>query len=106
MSRDRRRAENEAAFRAINESIAALGRRYGTQALEFVCECSDPDCTERVSLTGAAYERVRAEATYFLVVTGHEAAGIERVVRREPTFSIVEKGGEAAEVAASTDPRP
>jgi hypothetical protein len=105
MSRERRRAENEAAFRAVNERIARLGRRYGSESLELVCECSDADCSERVSLTVAEYERARAEPTYFLVVPGHETAGIERVVERGRDFAIVEKGGEAAEVAAATDPR-
>ena len=105
MGRDRRRAVLEAAFRAINERIASLGRRYGTDPLELVCECSDVDCTERVSLTRDVYERVRREPTYFLVVPGHETAGIERIVEHGGRFSIVEKGGEAAEIAAATDPR-
>src|SRR5438874_12161635 len=99
MSRERRRAENEAAFRAVNERIASLGRRFGADSAELVCECSNAECTERIALTTEEYERVRAEATYFLVVPGHETAGIERVVQREQGFSIVEKGGEAAEVA-------
>jgi hypothetical protein len=105
MSRERRRAENEAAFRAVNERIARLGERFGSETLELVCECSNAECTERVSLTAADYERVRAEPTHFLVVPGHETAGIERVVERGPGLAIVEKAGEAAEVAAATDPR-
>lgn len=105
MNRDRRRAENEAAFRGINERIARLGRRHGSETLELVCECSDAECTERISMGAEAYERVRAEPTYFLVVPGHETAGIERVVRREAGLCVVEKGGEAAEIAAATDPR-
>jgi hypothetical protein len=99
--RERRRAENEAAFRAINERIASLGRRYGAESIDLLCECSDTECTQRIALPTSVYERVRAEPTYFLVVAGHETAAIERVVERAERYAIVEKGGEAA----ATDPR-
>lgn len=105
MSRDRRRAENEAVFRAVNERIAALGRRYGAESLDLVCECSSAECTQRLRLPASMYERVRADSAYFLVIPGHETAGIERVVERSEGYCVVEKGGEAAEIAAATDPR-
>lgn len=105
MSREQGKAENEAAFRAINEHIAALGERFDTDPLELVCECSDAECTQRIAMSRSAYEQVRAAPTTFAIVPGHETAGIERVVERSAGFSIVQKGGEAAEIAAARDPR-
>lgn len=105
MDREQRRAENEAAFRAINEQIAQLGVRFETDPLDLVCECSDADCTVRIRVSGSDYERIRAEPTHFVVVPGHETAGIERIVTRTDGFCVVEKGGEAAEIASATDPR-
>jgi hypothetical protein len=102
---EQRRAQNEAAFRAINERIASLGHRYGAETVDVVCECSDTECTQRITLPANVYERARAEPTYFLIVPGHETAGIERIVERAERYAIVAKGGEAAEIAAATDPR-
>lgn len=105
MGREQRRAENEALFRVINEEIAKLGERFATDPLELVCECSDPDCTARMRVAQRDYERIRSEATHFVVVPGHETAGLERIVVRGAGYCVVEKGGEAAEIATSTDPR-
>ena len=58
-----------------------------------------------VELTVAEYEHVRASATHFMLVPGHEIPSIERVVQRAPSYVVVEKLGEAAEVAEETDPR-
>jgi hypothetical protein len=105
MDREQRRAQNEALFRVINEEIAQLGARFATDPLELVCECSDPECTARLRVSQRDYERIRSEATHFVVVPGHETAGLERIVVREPGYCVVEKGGEAAEIASATDPR-
>jgi hypothetical protein len=105
MDREQRRAENEALFRVINEEIAQLGARFETDPLELVCECSDADCTARVIVPMRLYEEIRSKATQFVVVPGHETAGLERIVVRESGYCVVEKGGEAAAIAAATDPR-
>ena len=105
MDREQRQAENEVLFRVINEEIAQLGARFETDPLDLVCECSDPDCTARVRVPRDEYERVRGEPTHFVVVPGHETAGRERIVLREPGYCVVEKGGEAAEIANATNPR-
>jgi hypothetical protein len=51
------------------------------------------------------YEAVRAYATRFLVLPGHEAAAVERVVAAQPGYSVVEKHGASAETAKRLDPR-
>jgi hypothetical protein len=106
MSVEEALAKNEAVFRAINERIRELGRRFGDDELDFICECSDETCTERVRLTLEQYDHVRALPTRFVVLNGHEATPlVERVVFSNPAFAIVHKLGPAAQVAIDRDPR-
>ena len=91
MNEQERRATTEALFRDVNERIAESAERFDAGGSEFVCECSDPNCTNRVSASLAEYENVRAEATTFLVVPGHEQGDIERVVSDRGRFRVVEK---------------
>jgi hypothetical protein len=86
-----RRATTEALFRDVNERIAESAERFDATTTEFVCECSDPNCTHRVEASLAEYEEVRDEPTTFLVVPGHEQEDIERVVSERRRFRIVEK---------------
>jgi hypothetical protein len=86
-----RRATTEALFRDVNERIAESAERFDADSTEFVCECSDPNCTHRVEASLAEYEGVRTEPTTFLVVPGHEQGDIERVVSDRGRFRIVDK---------------
>jgi hypothetical protein len=86
-----RRATNEALFRDVNERIAESAERFDAEETDFVCECADPNCTDRVSASLAEYEQVRAEPTTFLVVPGHEEGDIERVVSDRGRFRMVDK---------------
>lgn len=105
-----RLARNEVMFRAINDRIRDLANRFGTlseEELAFVCECADETCVERVSLTPAQYDDVRAIPARFVVVPGHEATPlVERVVFRSAHFVIVRKIGIAADIARElTEPQ-
>jgi hypothetical protein len=106
--RERRMAENEAAFRDVNESLrytASQGART-LPTLRLLCECGDAGCAEFVEVTSTEYETVRATATHFIVRPGHELPDIERVVAANDRFSVVEKrAGEPAKIARETDPR-
>jgi hypothetical protein len=86
-----RRALNEALFRDVNERIAETADAFGAKQTDFVCECADPSCTDRVSVTLAEYERVRARPTTFLLAPGHDQPDIERVVSERGRFHVVEK---------------
>ena len=105
--RDERLAQNEAFFRDVNERIRDIADRHGTDdhAYGFVCECSDPACVERVTLSLREYEAVRAEPTRFVLADGHEIGSIETVVASSPDHVVVEKVGVAGEVARALDPR-
>ena len=102
-----RAARNEALFREVNERVDELHDHLeGGDGAEFVCECGDGMCTQRLAVPLETYERVRSSSVLFLVAPGHEQSGIEEVVERLEGFLIVEKDDPAAaHVADQTDPR-
>jgi hypothetical protein len=106
-ARERRLAENEVLFREINEQIKGSADRHGSDEhmYEFLCECSNIDCTLRLQMTVAAYEELRSDPTQFAVAPGHWLPEIESVVATFDGYTIVEKHGEAAEIGRESDPR-
>lgn len=98
--RERRLAHNEAYWRQVNE----LAPPEPGVLNSVFCECGRLDCSELVPMTAEEYDSVRARPTTFLVAPGHELLDVERVVATTERFRVVEKEGEAAEVAVQTDP--
>jgi hypothetical protein len=104
---EERKARTESAFREVNERIAENARRFEAGETEFICECGDPQCIERVDATIEQYEEVRADGARFLLVPGHSDGTIERVVERGDGFQIVEKVHAAARaIVRRQNPRP
>ncbi|HKU59445.1 MAG TPA: hypothetical protein VJP39_07555 [Gaiellaceae bacterium] len=96
----------EAVFREVNEAIARTAERYDAHDAEFVCECGDPDCAERVHASLDEYEAVREDGTQFIVADGHVVHEVERVVRRKRGYSVIKKVGKTVrEVARRLNPR-
>jgi hypothetical protein len=90
--RELRIAHREALFRNVNERIAENAHRFAANETNFVCECADASCAERVEASLEEYERVREDGTRFLLVPGHEDPSVERVVERpRPRAAIVKK---------------
>lgn len=106
-SREERLAKNEAFFRIVNERIRESVGDRGSDGhpYEFVCECSDARCVERVRLTIAEYEEIRADGSRFVLAPGHEIERIEDVVAQSVRRTVVEKRGAAGETAETLDPR-
>jgi hypothetical protein len=106
-ARGLRAAQNQAFFRGVNERVEALSTvsevvlpmRY------WVCECEDLSCTERMAMTVAEYEEVRAHPSRFAVLDGHVVPEVERVVSAADRFVVVEKIGAGRTYAAEHDPR-
>jgi hypothetical protein len=98
-----RLARNEVMFRAINERIRELALRFhdgDDDPIAFVCECADETCMERVRMTAAQYDELRAIPARFVVLPGHEATPlVEKVLFRTNAFSVVRKIGLAADIA-------
>jgi hypothetical protein len=102
---ERRRGQNEALFRALNEQIERLDIDDGNRYVDFICECSSASCMSVIHATREEYERVRTTSTEFMIAVGHEQPDVEEVVSRHGRFNVVEKHGEAAAVARQSDPR-
>jgi hypothetical protein len=106
-AREERLARNEVLFRDVNERIEQAAAPHGSDphVYEFLCECSNIDCSLRVRMTIAAYEGVRADPRCFVVAPGHELPEIEEVLYRTDEYQVVKKEGPAAHLVAERDPR-
>lgn len=111
--RERRLGLNEAVFREVNERIndikqtfePTLPPEWHQSELDLICECGDPNCADRISMTVADYEHVREDARQFAIVPGHNDRAVETVIAHQETYDVVRKRGEAATAAETTDPR-
>jgi hypothetical protein len=101
--RRERAARNENLFREVNERIEDLAST--ASFTQFICECYDETCDERVSMTVEEYEHVRAEGNRFFVVPGHDGEDVDEAVEATDRYLIVRKIGTGAEVAERLDPR-
>lgn len=107
--RRRRFAGNEALYRSVNERIEGVSRTFEPalgETMHVICECGRIDCVQEIEISVGAYERVRSEPTFFIVVPGHETAEVEIVVEEHDSYTTVSKNrGEARQIAVETDPR-
>lgn len=103
--RSDRLARNETMFRSVNERVDEVVQPGPQEEIDFLCECGDSECVEKVTLTREEYERVRADGTQFAIVPGHEIPEIEDVVLRADRFLVARKHPEESEIAQETDPR-
>lgn len=100
----RQRARNEVFFREVNERIKDVSTRSGGDDLIVLCECGRPECLEQLEITLAEYERVRAHDTWFIVARGHVIPEDEQPLKADGDHVVVEKVGQAAEIAEHEQP--
>lgn len=104
-----RAARNQDHFREYNEQIHPhnAGYVWNPPQADWVCECADEGCLAPVRLTMAEYQSVRADPTHFLVAPSddHVFPEVERVLARHERYWVVEKQGDAADVAEKLDER-
>jgi hypothetical protein len=101
-----RMMENEVVFRKYNESIGqhfAELRRVAKeddqesmfsmtdQPLQFYCECSDENCSQRVTIKPSIYKDIHKNRRIFVTVCGHETSSIEHTVVKKSDYCIIEK---------------
>jgi hypothetical protein len=107
--RGARAARNQSLFREINERVKQLNEGFSLvlPVGEWICECADDACVERIELSAAEYEVVRSEGTHFLVAPGdtHVYRDVEVVTERTDRYWVVEKFGTAGDEADRLDPR-
>ena len=101
--RERDVGATQSLFRDVNERINAMrrSRSLWVRVDEWLCECADESCAERVVMTPAKYEELRASPTRFAVAPddAHVFPEAERIVEKREGYWVVEKVGEAAKVA-------
>jgi hypothetical protein len=94
MDRKQRIEENEKLFREVNERVKEVQAGFGSGPdPEWVCECGDETCFDKVPLSLSEYEEVRSHDDWFLIRPGHEKLDVERIVQRRDRFFVVEKDG-------------
>src|ERR671914_2115126 len=104
-----RGARTQSLFRDVNERVLDINEAFSI-AIEhgdWICECADQACSERISLTLEEYEAVRASPIRFAVAPSEEHffAELEFVVEKNERFWVVEKTGTAGALVARADPR-
>src|SRR3954453_5821745 len=108
-AREARAARNQSLFREINERIEDLTPGFGSALPvdEWICECANDACTERVQMSAAEYEAVRSSGDRFFVAPSddHVWPDVEEVTARNDRYWIVEKVGQAGRLAKQADPR-
>ncbi|HXV58085.1 MAG TPA: hypothetical protein VD704_09475 [Gaiellaceae bacterium] len=96
---------NEALFREVNERVRDVSAGRATPTTEFLCECGDSECAERIALHDEEYEGVRSDPLLFAVVPGHEIPDVEDVVAADERYLVVRKREGEGAIARLTDPR-
>ena len=107
--REARLARNQALYREVNERVRAINEAFDALLPlgDWICECADPECVQRLSLTHEEYERLRADGTRFAVAPDedHVYPEVENVVERHERYWVVEKQGVAAREVEKANPR-
>ena len=86
-----RLARNQVIFREVNERLRALADAVPDGKSDYLCECSDVQCTDKIELRLFEYESVRARPKTFFIIPGHERLEVERIVDELDSYSVVEK---------------
>jgi hypothetical protein len=99
-------AKTEALFRDVNERIAETSGRFDTDEAQFMCECADSKCAERLEVPLTEYEEVREDPTTFVVNPEHVTADVETIVRHREGYAVVRKfDAVVARMVRRLDPR-
>jgi hypothetical protein len=102
-----RAAEIQTLFREVNERIRDLNERPAWQLEkgDWICECDDETCFERIQIALPEYERLRARGNRFAIKPGHENLEVEDVTDEYEQYVVVAKRGAGGIYAAENDPR-
>jgi len=88
--------ENEIIFRKANESVAEfVEEQIGGDAaiLPFYCECSTPECRQRIKISTKLYKQLHDKDRRFIALPGHDNPDIEKVIKTSIDFIVLEKFG-------------
>jgi hypothetical protein len=95
LSRKKRLVENEVIFRSVNKNIQQFvegeNGHNDREVIEFYCECSHPNCLERIKLTIKEYKELHGLKSHFVILIGHEFPEVEKVIEKRKGYELVEK---------------
>jgi hypothetical protein len=96
-------------FREINERVKELNEAFSLVVPlgDWICECANEGCDERVSMSADEYEAVRSDGARFFVAPNDEHVwpDVERVTARNDRYWTVKKVARAGELAKDHNPR-
>lgn len=109
---ERRQIENEMIFRRVNEKVGddldVLDAEHIEQdnpefitnddlVLHFKCECSDENCDARIPVKLSIYKKIHENRDAFIIKPKHQVIEIEKVIKTNDTYNVVEKNNSTAE---------
>jgi hypothetical protein len=107
--RETRAVMNQSLFREINERVKDLNSGFSMVLPigDWICECANDTCVERIEMSADEYEAVRRDGARFFVAPSdeHVLAHSQRIAERHDKYWILEKIGEPREIAKRADPR-
>jgi hypothetical protein len=93
----------------VNERVKDINDQFHvfTALGDWICECANESCAERIEMTVREYEHVRSTGQRFFVTAADEHVwpDVELVVERHAKYWVVEKIERAGDVAKAMDPR-
>jgi hypothetical protein len=108
VDREARAATNHALFREVNERVKEVNDGFSLVLPlgDWICECANDTCIERIQLSATEYEAVRRGQARFLVAPTdeHVWAEVEQVIERNDHYWIVENIGHTTTAADRLDP--
>ena len=102
--REERIAKNETVFRAANREIEHAEQEEGGgthRAIEVLCECGRPGCSGLIQLDHRGVQRRSLTGRPLRRRPGTRKPELEKVVEERADYLIVDKFGEAEEIAES-----
>src|ERR1700757_1879426 len=88
---------NELAARSVNKRVKQNVKEHtpteehDSLKIDFICECADLDCRERIQMTMEEYEDLHKSQASFVIVKGHQAPVVEKVTEAKQNLLVVEK---------------
>ena len=86
--RESRYARNQELFREVNDRIAELATKWGSQPMGIVCECANTGCAQMIQIPVEDYRRVRQSSGWFVIIPGHIIED-EQLIERHASYDII-----------------
>ena len=105
--RERRAAQNQLLFRAVNEQIVGMTENFRSDLsdINLVCECWTPSCTGTIRCRLEEFELLDRTGNMFIVLPGHEDLLVEDVVDASNGYVVVRKRDLAARIVEQVQQR-